>query len=184
VFSINRDLRSKRLVPEVMTDRQSSKRCDNDVQGILFSYVCFLFFGGRGQGFDLCLIPNSCKGEEQSVSPGSYCSLGRGACACACACVHAVSLSLSLHAVSLSLSLHAFFLSLSLQAVSLSLSLSSRPNHLSLPPLQVYEGVAELRVYRCSGGGTNDGAVFPSLQACRLSCSLTGGSCSSLSTVT
>ena len=50
-------------------------------------------------------------------------------------------------------------------------------------PTQMYEGVAELRVYQCMGGGTNDGAVYPSLQACRESCSSTGGSCSSLSTV-
>lgn len=71
------------------------------------------------EGFDLCLIPNSCRGEEASV----------------------------------------------------------------------YEGVSELRVYQChegndgSGVGSNDGTVFPSLEACRAACSLTGGTCSSLSTV-
>ena len=66
---------------------------------------------------------------------------------------------------------------------NLTVSLHLRPP-LPTRALQMYEGVEELRVYRCVGGGTNDGAVYPSLQACRSSCSLTGGSCNSLSTVT
>jgi hypothetical protein len=63
-------------------------------------------------------------------------------------------------------------------------SLCLIPNSCTGEAGSIFEDQAkEIRLYRCNGGDTNAGAVFPSLQACRTACSTGGGSCSSLSSV-